>query len=203
MYLPPTSVLLLMRGRRFKEYDDPNGKGMVKAPSPGKDPMNRPHDTELSVDAHVAQWAVQTIVRALSIYAIVIGITILIGGSARFSSTSYEIARHAPGAPESWGAWALTSGMIAFAGTLAARPVVVFIGALLAALWCLLFASAFALAAYQIDEANTTGMWSYLALAVVFLVLAGVHYAMKPFARHWLKRKATTSDTERTSPREA
>ena len=155
--------------------------------------MNRPHDTELALDAHVAQWGMRALVRALATYAVVIGVTILLGGRARFAGLSYEAALNTPGAPTSWGIWISMAGLVAITGTFLAKPRVVMIGTFFAALWCLLFASAFAIAALKHDQANTTGMWTYLVLAVAFLVLTGVHYAMRPFLR-WPNRKATSAE---------
>jgi tryptophan-rich sensory protein len=66
------------------------------------------------------------------------------------------------------------------AGTFWGKPRVVSAGAFVGALWGLLFASAFAIAAWRYDEANTTAMSIYALLAVLFMLIAGVHFAMSP-----------------------
>ena len=152
--------------------------------------MRRPHDTERAVDPHVAQWAVRTLTRIVSTYAVAVGVTILLGGRPRFSSVSYEVAAHVPGAPWSWGVTIIAAGVICIAGTLLGQALLTSIGGFLAACWSALFAIAFAAAAYRQPGANTTAMWTYCALALVFMVIAGVHYAERPLPwRRIYKRK--------------
>jgi hypothetical protein len=145
--------------------------------------MTRPKKTELVVDPHVAQWAVRFLTRILASYAVVVGVAIILGGERRFAGLSYEAALSTPGAPMSWGVTILLAGLLAWHGTLMASPRLVAAGTFLGALWALLFASAFAIAALRYDEANTTGMWVYGMVAFVFAALAGVHYTMRPFRR--------------------
>lgn len=163
------------------------GKGMVKTlPSPEPEEnaqMRRPKNTELAVDPHVAQWTVRFLTRVMATYAIGVGLAILIGGERRFAGLSYEAALATPGAPASWGVTILLAGLLAWLGTLLGQPRVVLAGTFLGALWALLFASAFMIAAFRYDEANTTGMWVYGMVAVAFASLAGVHYSMRPFRR--------------------
>ena len=152
--------------------------------------MQRPHDTERAVDPHVSQWAVRTISRIAATYAIVIGITILVGGAPRFGSVSYEVARNIPGAPWSWGVAILAAGAVLLVGTLIGSPLTSALGAFVAASWSLMFAIAFALAAQHNPLANTTGQWTYGMIAMIFMVVAGVHLAGRPLPwRRWLKRK--------------
>src|SRR5690349_4553488 len=81
---------------------DANGKGLVKSTAHGEASMNRPHNTELVLDPHVAQWAVRFIARVGGLYAVVIGLGILFGGRTRFAAPAYQVALHVPGAPWSW-----------------------------------------------------------------------------------------------------
>lgn len=161
------------------------GKEMVKTPPPqppeGSDQMHRPKNTELAVDPHVAQWALRLLTRVMATYAIGVGLAILLGGERRFAGLSYEAALATPGAPASWGITILFAGVLAWTGTLLGRPRIVLAGTFLGSLWALLFASAFMIAAFRYDEANTTGMWVYGMLSVAFATVAGVHYTMRPF----------------------
>jgi hypothetical protein len=156
--------------------------------------MNRPHNTELVLDPHVAQWAVRFIARVGGLYAVVIGLGILFGGRTRFAAPAYQVALHVPGAPWSWGVLVLVSGLTITAGTLIAKPRVTAAGAFLGTIWALMFSAPFALALIRTETANSTGVWSYLFIAVVFMVIAGVHYAMQPLPRFWPKRKATSAE---------
>lgn len=160
-----------------------NGKEMVKTTSPSlleELSVNRPHDTELAVDPHVAQWAVRTITRLLGLSSAVLGIAILLGGEARFMAPSYEAALAAPGAPWSWGLWSLTAGIMVTVGTLVKQPRLVAGGAWIGASWCFLFATSFFLVFQRNPEANNTAMCVYSLAGLFYGLVGGAHYAMAP-----------------------
>jgi hypothetical protein len=79
--------------------------------------------------------------------------------------------------------------VLILAGTIFGRVRLIALGALGGAVWALLFASAFGIASLRYAEANTTAASSYSLLAVVFMVIAGVHYAMNPLS--WPHRRGT------------
>jgi len=143
--------------------------------------MQKPHDTELRVDPHLAQWVVRSLARIMATYAIGIGVQILIGGPRRFSGLSYQAALETPGAPWSWGAWALVAGFLALVGTLVGNVRLVAFGMFAIASWAAFFAISFTRAALRYGEANTTASWTYtIPVGVVCLVLAGAYYSMAP-----------------------
>jgi hypothetical protein len=165
---------------------------MVKTPPslPPEISMNRPKDTELIMDPHVAQWFVRTVTRLVATYAFIVGVAILLGGPQRFAGLSYQVAINTPGAPESWGLSIIAGGVLMLVGTFIARSRLIAIGALIGAIWAALFAWAFASAAWQYDEANTTAQWAYLTLFVLCGLISGIHFAMKPPFQRWRNRKA-------------
>lgn len=142
--------------------------------------MQRPERTELVVDPHLAQWAVRTLTRTIGLYAVVVGLAILVGGQERFAGLSYQVALDTPGAPASWGVWSLIAGLGILVGSLFAKPRVIGAGAVVGAMWALLFAVAFTRAALSFDKANTTAPWAYFLLFLVYGIVAGVHFAMHP-----------------------
>ena len=176
-----------------REYHGRKGKGMVKTSSLGEVDVNRPHDTELIVQERLAQWAFRAIVRAVATYATYVGLAILLGGTDRFGGISYQVALQTPGAPWSWGTGILIGGLLLLVGSVFGRVRLVALGGFVGAVWALLFASAFALASVRIPQANTTAAPAYVLLAVVFMVITGVHYAMNPIKlkgriREWSAR---------------
>jgi len=140
--------------------------------------MALPRETERSLDPHVAQWAVRAVTRALALYAIAIGLAIIVGGPTRFGGVSYLVALKLPGAPMSWGVAILLAGAVAMTGTVLGRPPLVGIGLIAAALWSLLFGSAFAIATWQYPEASSTAMWVYFATAAILFLLGSAHLSM-------------------------
>jgi hypothetical protein len=156
---------------------------MAKSHSPEEATVNRPHDTELIVQEHLAQWAFRTIVRIFAVYATYVGIAILLGGTVRFTGLSYQVALATPGAPWSWGAGILGAGLLLLVGSIAGWARVVALGGFVGSVWALLFASSFAIASVRFPGANTTAAPAYALLAVVFMLITGVHYAMKPLPR--------------------
>lgn len=155
--------------------------------------MHRPHDTEQALDPHVAQWAWRLLTAVGSVYAVVIGVSILLGGKPRFTAPAYQIALRIPGAPWTWGIIILASGLLLAAGIFLGQARVIAAGGLFATLWSGMFSVPFAIALQQNKGANATGVWSYVFIAVVFMVITGIHLAMKPIRLpSWLHRKATT-----------
>src|SRR5689334_12024208 len=88
-----------------------NGKGTVKTVTTDRTPMNRPRETEKALDAHIAQWVVRLWTAFGAVYALFIGVSILLGGENRFAAPAYQIALRVPGAPWTWGVIILTSGI--------------------------------------------------------------------------------------------
>lgn len=149
---------------------------------PGKPeevPVRLPRNTELTIDPHVAQWAIRVITRIFAIYAVVVGCAIVVGGAPRFAGVSYRVALSIPGAPATWGVVIAVAGLVALTGSLVGKPTLTGVGMAAAAIWSLLFASAFALTAWQYPEANTTAVWIYLSMSFVLFLLAAVHLAMR------------------------
>lgn len=140
--------------------------------------MPLPKNTERTLDPHVAQWVVRTVTRIVSVYAIVIGVAIIIGGPARFGGVSYSVALALPGAPTTWGVIVAVGGAVSLLGTILGRAAIVAAGLLLQGLWSLMFASAFAIAMFNFPNANSTGMWVYLSIALILFILGSAHLSM-------------------------
>lgn len=132
--------------------------------------------TELKINPRVAQVAVQMTARLIATFAIIQGVTIIIGGPHRWSGLSYSVALKAPGAPASWGIVLLLFGVAALAGSLLDRLELVTWGVFLTGLWCLFFALSFATGAWLYRDANTTAMWTYGLLTVLCSVIAAAYH---------------------------
>lgn len=141
--------------------------------------MRRPHDTELVVPPHLAQWAVRAVATVFGVVGVGMGVGILTGGVNRFSGVSYSVAASLPGAPESWGITILAAGAAALVGILLGRAFVIALGMLVAGLWSLLFASAFLVAFLRYPDAVSTAVWIYSAAAFACFILAGVYFASR------------------------
>jgi uncharacterized membrane protein len=166
-------------------------KEMVKSSTPlaqQESSVNRPQNTERVVDALIAQWVVRTATRIAGTYAILAGLVILLGGPQRFAGLSYRVALETPGAPSSWGTAILASGVAIVVGSIFAKPRLIGAGALLGSIWALLFASAFGVAAFRFDEANTMQPLSYLLLFAIYGLIAGAHLAMNPIRAPWRRK---------------
>jgi hypothetical protein len=159
------------------------GKEMVKSPFLEEPPdMSLPRHTERSLDPHVAQWVVRAVTQCFAIYAILIGLAIIIGGAPRFGGVSYTVALELPGAPASWGILIAAAGVVTLLGTLMAKPGMVGIGMIAAALWSLMLASAFAIATWKYPDASSTAMWVYLFVAAILFLLGSAHLSMAKWA---------------------
>lgn len=132
--------------------------------------------TELKINPRVAQVAVQMTARLIATFAIVQGITIIVGGPHRWSGLSYAVALKAPGAPASWGFALLAFGITALAGSLRDRVDVVAVGTFLTGLWCFFFSLSFATGAWLYRDANTTAMWTYGLLTIICSVVATAYH---------------------------
>jgi len=131
--------------------------------------------TELVINARLAQYVVQTIGRIISIFAVLQGLSIILGGKVRWSAEAFATALLLPGAPPSWG-WLLSIfGLIAIAGTFARRGNMVAFGLFGCAAWSLFFAASFVVTAIQNERSALTGIWAYLLLSIIS-VLVGVTY---------------------------
>ena len=132
--------------------------------------------TELRINPRVAQAAVQMLARLIATFAIIQGLTIIIGGPHRWSGLSYSVALKAPGAPASWGIVLLLFGATALYGSLRDRLDVVAISTFLTGLWCFFFALSFATGAWLYRDANTTAMWTYGLLTIICILIAAAYH---------------------------
>lgn len=113
----------------------------------------------------------------LVLYCWGMGLSIIIGGAPRFAGPSYEIALKVPGAPAIWGIVMILAGSLAILGLLRKKPGLTTIGMIVAGIWSMFFASAFATAAYKYPDANLTAMWVYGKDALVFLAFGVVFHS--------------------------
>jgi hypothetical protein len=132
--------------------------------------------TYRKIDPVLSQWAIQALARWTLTVGIGLGVLILIGGRARWSSPAYQDALRYPGAPASWG-WAI--GLVGLAGvycSLTGRLRCVAICLFLAAVWCAFFCISLVSTAIRIPFAGTTGIGIYAGTCVTAGVLAAVHW---------------------------
>ena len=164
------------------------GKGLVKPPSIEESGMKIPHDTDLAIDPHVAQWFVRTVTVLFGMYAIFVGGQIYIGGEQRWAGVSYQVALHTPGAPWTWAVTIAISGVLILVGAIIGRPRWVALGGLIGSIWGWLFAVSFFITMLQYPEANNTAFPAYAGIAVMFALIGGVNLVMDP--PKWLRRLA-------------
>lgn len=123
----------------------------------------------------VATWTVQALSRVLASYALVQGLNLIIGGHQRFSASHFTVARLLPLAPASWGTMLAAFGVFALIGSLADQRLLIRLGHRLSAVWCLFFSITFVLSAYRNPTAATSVIFSYLFLALCYLVVASAY----------------------------
>jgi len=132
--------------------------------------------TDLSINPRVAQGAIQMASRLLATFAIVQGITIIIGGPHRWSGFSYAVALLVPGAPATWGVALLAAGGIALWGSIRDHLNSTALGLFAGGTWCIFFALSFATGAWLYRDANTTAMWTYGVLGILFILTGTVYH---------------------------
>lgn len=108
----------------------------------------------------------------LSVYAMVQGIMIIIGGEQRFSAVAYSTALLVPGAPQSWGWFLAFAGTLSFAGIKNRSYRLGMTAMTLAGVWSMFFAIAFLVSALEHEQANVTAVAVYTKDAILFLLTA-------------------------------
>jgi hypothetical protein len=131
-------------------------------------------DKETAQVFHLLAFLVGTrlISRLSAGYALVQGVSILVGGEKRFSASAYSVALSVPGAPWVWGVFLVVAGLLMAVGLAIGRDLIAAVGAFMVSVWSALFAITFAAASIQYEEANLTAMWVYGKDAVFFAIMA-------------------------------
>lgn len=147
--------------------------------------------------------AARLVSKVVALYCLVQGLNIILAGPIRFGAAGYRYALAAPGAPWSWGALIVVAGVVMTVGLISMEPKVTAVGIYIAAGWSAFFGIVFAWAAYVDPTANTTGMWAYGVMAVLFTILARVRWVQP---RHGLTKSGrlwlTAAREEINRPRE-
>lgn len=108
----------------------------------------------------------------LSMYAMVQGLLIVLGGDHRFSQQGYRYAMMVIGAPSSWG-WVLgIFGLLSFISLRNRMYTSAMVGMTGCALWSFSFGGSFLIAALQNNNANLTAIAAYGKDGVLFLLTA-------------------------------
>lgn len=139
---------------------------------------------ERRLRAHEAQWAVQAMARGILTLGAILGTLIVIGGRARWSSPSYEIALTYPYAPASWGIVLGIASVIGIVGSVYGKLRVVAVALHLFAMWCVFFDISFIQTATANPNAATTGIPVYFGFAIGAVVLGVAHWRSSRDAVH-------------------
>jgi hypothetical protein len=132
--------------------------------------------THRKLDPGLAQWAIQALARWIFTVGVGLGVLILVGGRARWSSPAYQDALRYPGAPTSWG-WAVgLVGLVGISCSLRGQLRGVAVCLYLTSAWCGFFVISLVTTAIRIPIAGTTGIGVYTGVSVVAGVLAAVHW---------------------------
>lgn len=120
----------------------------------------------------VSQWILLSLTRLFATYAILQGAAIIVGGRDRWRGPSFATALEVPGAPESWG-WALgVFGAVALYGTFRSLMATTALAMFLVGVWSTFFAGSFVVSLFRVENAATSGIFTYGCMAVTSYVLA-------------------------------
>ena len=115
----------------------------------------------------------------LSIFAVTMGLTLLLQGRSRMSTPGWDVALSVPVSPRFWGVYMLIGGCLMLTGLLLKGRgrgfVAVGATAVAFALWARAVASFLALGN---PNASGTGPQLYTALALIFLANGVIHYRL-------------------------
>lgn len=130
---------------------------------------------EPTISPRVAQYSVLFTSRLLSFFALLQGLSIILGGESRWSSRAFAVALLFPGSPPSWGVVLGVGGIASLIGSYAGKHRLITIGHFICSAWSVFLCLSFALAAFLDELASITGVWAYAFMAVAY-ALFGVTY---------------------------
>lgn len=130
---------------------------------------------EMKINPHIAQYTVVVTGRLLATFSLLQGLNIIVGGPDRWAGRSFAVALLLPGAPPTWGVILFLFGLISMYGSIRGRFTPVVVGSFGSAVWCAFFTLSMGITALSDRLAATTGVFTYGALAILF-VLVGVAY---------------------------
>lgn len=126
------------------------------------------------IDPAAAQWLIQSLTRMLATYAVIQGVGIILGGSARWEGNpALAAALSFPGAPASWGFVLGGCGLVTLTGTFVSARAARY-GASGISAWSLFFALTLAQNVIDSPKASTTGpgTYAFLGFTAAFLAVA-------------------------------
>lgn len=108
--------------------------------------------------------------RALGVYGVAQGVSIVLASPARFTAAGYRVALGMPAAAGVWGALLAVFGAALLAGLVTGRRRVASLAGFGVGVWSISFAVSLAWALFLSPAASPTGMWVHLLAGVVALI---------------------------------
>lgn len=121
-------------------------------------------------------WASRAAAYVFSVYGVLQGTVIILGGPNRFSAIGYRTAMAVPGAPPSWGWFLLVASLAAVIGVRMGKWRIGQWGMGACGLWSMFFAVTFAVSAVRYENANLTAMVTYGKDAVMFILISVIYH---------------------------
>jgi ABC-type Mn2+/Zn2+ transport system permease subunit len=132
----------------------------------------------------VAQWMVQALARLLGTFGFLQGVFIVAGGPSRWKSPGLAVAMLVPGAPASWGLAIGIAGTLAVVGTFFSRHRLTSAALWAMGAWCLFFAMSLVVTVLRDSRVATTGVFTYLFMAVICVCLSTAYAQSHHYQRH-------------------
>lgn len=147
---------------------------MASSTHPRRQPLARAVAHPLGAFRVAATPLARATIWSLGFYGVTQGVMILALGGLRFGGPSFEVLRTVPGGHVAWGITAVTLGFLILIASATHHFTVKAIGLLGLASWSMCFAVGIALAALKNPGAGTTGIPTYMVLAVCAAILVWV-----------------------------
>lgn len=125
-----------------------------------------------------AQDFVQDITRLMATGAVLWGVAVLVGGRSTWAAPIYATALSLPGAPESWGTVAITTGGLLLVGSLIGDRARcwILLGGYGCGIWNIFFAMSFSKEAWNNPSTvGAGGAIQFLAAGIAFLLLTSLY----------------------------
>lgn len=120
------------------------------------------------------KWLTRNILILLGVASATLGLAIILGGPARFTSPGFAAARLVPGGCYTWGAVFLVAGLATVGGYGLQHLAVTRVGLLTEAVIFLFFATGIAISSPQDAHAAFTGVVTNAALSMACFMASGV-----------------------------
>lgn len=128
------------------------------------------------INVGVMRAAADIIGWVLAVFAVLVGLLILLGGPERWQAAAYKTAMELPGAPATWGWIILFAGVLLTFGNLVVSRQSIIVSCGVAALWCTFFAITFGAQLFRDPEGVGNlgpAVWGFIA--IIYLLHAAAH----------------------------